>query len=457
MRFIISFLFSFTAHSLGAQYFIKGHINNLAFNEVVYAHIETFENNVYQKKGISIVDKSSNFVFKWDASCGYKMARICFNSADTIFCILGGMDYPEINITWKNGHVINYTFTNSTENTAFELVKKQMARFKKSEDSIGKKGMSIHEFDPKFQTKTSALKQYYQELKSNYNKQLDAIVNIYSQSFCSRSIIPVLKMANMLDMPNTASNFDNNRSFQHYHFFDFIDVNEVDITAHHFFEKRIIEYMDLWVSQNDKGLREGVDLVMKKFAANETVSQQVLAILIDYFTQRNNYPLLDYINAQHIRTCDVPGLTGKSAEILDQMKRLSKGNPAPEISMYDDKGNPFRLFTYKPKNKVVLFFWASWCPHCVEMMPTVVDLYNTKKQAGIDFIAISLDDRKEDWLQFIQQNKLTWKNISDIKKWQSPVVKDYALRGTPSFYVLDNELKIIGHTNDLEDVIKLIE
>lgn len=460
MRYLIIFSLLIVFSKIGAQtYHINGSIKDLPSSTILYVQLEVFDGNAYQKKGISIVEKSGIFQVPIKEISDFQTARLCFNSGDTILCILGEKNSIEMDATWKYGKIAEHSFRNSIENEAFELVKKQIKQLKKKEDSLGYTGMEIHEFDPQYLKKSNSLKQIHQEIKANYNSKLDIIASKYPDTYTSQSIIPIIKVANMIEMKTAAEGFDNNRSFQHYHFFDYIDANNVYITTHPFLEKKITEYMNLWVSQQDKGLQEGIDLIMEKFSGNEIVSKYCLGILINYFTERNNYPLLDYINSKHINstTCEAPNLSGKSAEVMAQMKRLAKGNPAPELIMPDVNGNMFQLSTFKPNKKLVLFFWASWCPHCTEMMPKVIEFYNNEKPTGTEFIAISLDDRKEDWLTFIQANKLPWKNISDLKKWNSEVIKTYALRGTPTFYILDTDLHIIGRTNDLDELKLLIK
>ena len=56
----------------------------------------------------------------------------------------------------------------------------------------------------------------------------------------------------------------------------------------------------------------------------------------------------------------------------------------------------------------------------------------------------SLDDDKEDWLEAVQQDKLNWLQISDLKKWESTVVNSYQIQGIPFNVLLDPTGKIIA-------------
>ena len=79
------------------------------------------------------------------------------------------------------------------------------------------------------------------------------------------------------------------------------------------------------------------------------------------------------------------------------------------------------------------------------------------KSKGVDFVAISLDNKRQEWEDYIEQNKLDWTNISDLRRYDSEAISLYALKGTPTFFVLDASLNIVGSTNDLGGVKALIK
>ncbi len=144
---------------------------------------------------------------------------------------------------------------------------------------------------------------------------------------------------------------------------------------------------------------------------------------------------------------------------VDSKKNLAIGSPAPEITLNNRDGIPLSLSSLKGKI-VIVDFWASWCKPCRVENPFMVSLYNKYKDKGLDIFSVSLDFKKEAWIEAIAKDKLYWKNhVSDLKQWQSPVVLLYGFEGIPFTCVLDKGGNIAGKNlrgPELEETIKAL-
>jgi thiol-disulfide isomerase/thioredoxin len=89
-------------------------------------------------------------------------------------------------------------------------------------------------------------------------------------------------------------------------------------------------------------------------------------------------------------------------------------------------------------------FWASWCGPCRGENPNVVVAYEKYKKKNFTVLGVSLDDDKDSWLEAIQDDKLNWQHISDLKKWESIVVSAYQIEGIPFNVLIDPTGKVIA-------------
>ncbi|MEI7472413.1 MAG: TlpA disulfide reductase family protein [Chitinophagaceae bacterium] len=140
--------------------------------------------------------------------------------------------------------------------------------------------------------------------------------------------------------------------------------------------------------------------------------------------------------------------------------QVSIGSMAPDITMNDVNDQPFSLSSLRSKF-VLVDFWASWCSPCRMENPNVVAAYNKYKDKNFTVLGVSLDKNKEAWLNAIQEDKLNWYHISDLKFWNSAAVGLYGFDGIPFNVLVNPEGKIIATglrgddlLNKLEEVLK---
>lgn len=147
----------------------------------------------------------------------------------------------------------------------------------------------------------------------------------------------------------------------------------------------------------------------------------------------------DEIKGKFPNNKDIEAFGNRMAEL----KVLAVGNVAPDFEMASVDGKNVKLSQFKGQY-VLLDFWASWCAPCRDENPNLVKQYNTYKDKGFTILGVSLDDTRDKWLKAIENDKLTWHHVSELKQWDSKVVGQYQIQGIPASFLLDKEGRIIA-------------
>lgn len=145
-------------------------------------------------------------------------------------------------------------------------------------------------------------------------------------------------------------------------------------------------------------------------------------------------------------------------EEVEKMKRLAVGQPAPDFEAYTPNNKTVKLSDYRGKY-VLLDFWASWCMPCRKENPNLVRIYHAFKDQGFDILGVSLDNNPGSWMRAIEDDKLAWTNVSDLKAWSSDLIINYRIKAIPASFVLDPEGKIIAknlRSAELEALLKKV-
>ena len=94
---------------------------------------------------------------------------------------------------------------------------------------------------------------------------------------------------------------------------------------------------------------------------------------------------------------------------------------------------------------VVLNFWATWCPPCVDETPSLVSMQHRMRSRGVTVVAVSIDVDLDAYQLFLKDHNINYLTVRDPNQRISAL---YGTHGWPETYIIDRKgilrRKLIG-------------
>lgn len=141
-------------------------------------------------------------------------------------------------------------------------------------------------------------------------------------------------------------------------------------------------------------------------------------------------------------------------EELNAFKNISLGATAPDFDIELANGQTTvtkKLSELNMANNYIVVFWSSGCSHCLEELPQLRDFLKTLDEGKTKVVAVGLEDDEYRWKSKTYDYP-EFLHVLGLGKWENEIGNNYNITGTPSYFVLDKDKKIVAKPKALDEL-----
>lgn len=200
-------------------------------------------------------------------------------------------------------------------------------------------------------------------------------------------------------------------------------------------------------------MQKSIDVMMYNLIKDNKKFNEVTNHLFLLFERHSLFPASEYLALKVLNQSNCT-IDNNLAKQLESYRAMKKGSIAPDLdfepSLFANNTNILKKLSDRKSKYTLVVFGASWCPQCMEELPEIASLYNKWKSKEVEVVFIALENDKNAFTDFAKT--FPFPSYSDLKKWDSKIVKDYFVFATPTLFLLDNNRKILLRPNSVKQM-----
>jgi len=135
-------------------------------------------------------------------------------------------------------------------------------------------------------------------------------------------------------------------------------------------------------------------------------------------------------------------LTGPAAQAqIFMFENPLVGEIAPDFQLMTTADEKVSLKEYRGGDPAIIFFWATWCPHCRTQLSELNDRKEDLAQKGIKLLLVDLGEGKKQVESYIKKNNLQYDVFLDQ---DSAVAEEYNIVGVPTFIFVGQRGEVLA-------------
>lgn len=432
MRIIFFFFLAWNFSIAQNNFIIKGNFPQGANKEIVIKGFTMLGDYLLAK---TIADNKGNFVVVYPSTyIGAALLEIKDEKSVIVF-----LNHENFEMEWENLEDFKtLIFKNSPENIAFS------------------NGIAVAQSAESLLSGLNYLQSIYAQGGTNSRGKVDWI---NAEITFQKEVFPkflgslpqnsyalyYLKLRKLIqDMPITASKLIE-RMPLHENVFKNMDFTDENLIHSGLYTELLDSYFLLMESNGSlenvfAHANASTDALLKSLEKNPVLKQDVAEYLFRLLEKRSLFQVAEHL-ALAMLNAENCEMDSKHKALFEQYRKMARGNIAPDVYFKNGTKAVVKLSDINSKYKLVVF-GASWCDKCQADIPKLKPYFESwKAKYNLEIVFISLDIEEEKFNAFVKD--FPWLSSCELKGWDSKAASDYCVFGTPTMYLLDENLTIL--------------
>ncbi|MDB4727916.1 thioredoxin-like domain-containing protein [Saprospiraceae bacterium] len=387
--------------------------------------------------------------------------------------IIGNDQYFSIAVEFNEyDHSEKVKFINSAENDLLTEYKGFMQKMENDINIANEKLIAAtnHNDSSTYIHELSMIDMEIQEYRSSLiTKHTDSFVSTLLRAL-QEPILPA-----HLKNPGNAADSITAKNYIKKHFWDGVNFWDESLAYTPFFSPKLDKYFSEIVEWNSDSVIQQIDWMMSTAVANKDMEKLILGKLL-YGSMTHDYKweasVFIHLFENYIASKSYPWLNPELKKTLTDHAFLLMGNTkgalAEDINLPSLNGSLKSLYDIDSKY-TLLCFWDTSCDHCVETLPLMDSIYQSKwidEDIKIYTVSVQTAGTQKDWSNYIQSNHLeNWTNvyhsleeeIGMAEKGLPSTLQKFNVWYYPSFFLLDNKKNFLAKKLNYQQVVELME
>jgi len=132
------------------------------------------------------------------------------------------------------------------------------------------------------------------------------------------------------------------------------------------------------------------------------------------------------------------------------------GQRAPDFTLKIYNGNKVNMTKLRDNKSAIIFFWATWCPHCREALQELNQNLKQFESKGIKIMLVDLGETEKAVRYYVERNKI---GVTVFLDQDSSLAENYGIIGVPTFIFVDQRgiVKAVEHSlpDNYEEILSV--